>query len=388
MVVVAGAAVLVAAALRRLGLAGAAVVGGVAAGVLLGPGVAGRLAPETWTRTFEGPPELLTELRGATSEREALHLALGQPAMAGVDATEALKEVEPRFERATLAWEEARAEHRRPLGWALLAASALTFLAAGAACAVRAPVRSVQRAEALLHATWWCAAAVAATALVTWIRGEPLGGPESLVIAAAACCGPWAIGREDRRIVREALPRGDALLEHSGRIASTVALGLAAAVVAMAWHRLGATERILACATLAALPVGWALRPRLIAFVECGALPALAALACLAVEPFRDLDPLLAVVLYLLLEDARWTGGWLGLRLSDRAAANEATRAALGALAVDPMILAFVGLGLAAGVLTPVVAASMVAGATIIAVLAKARRLVAGRMALERAIDG
>lgn len=374
LVVVALAAIGVAWLLRRGGVTGAPLLAGLVVGVALGPGVAGRIAPELWTRAFRGPHETLSAHRANQREAGSLAFALGSPQALGSDASATIAELDAKLAASATAWEIAQRDHRFARDVALACLAALVLIASGGATAVRAPVRGHQRAEALLHAMWWCAGgAVGAVALLALV-GRPLLGGSSLVVLAASCCGPWRIGREERRIAQSVAPEGAALLEHSGRIASS------AAAIAVAAMPFVIGSRPWAALAILALPIGWLVRAPIAAAVERAALPGLVAILLLAVEPFRDVAPLLAVGMYVVLEDARWLGGWLGLRLSGRAAGAGAAQASFAGLSVEPMIVAFAGIGAVAGALPNDLLASLVLGATAMAVLAKIRCTVARRL--------
>jgi hypothetical protein len=377
LLIVSVAAIVAAKLCRRAGVAGAAVLGGLVAGVVLGPGVVGRIAPTTWVQTFVGPSDVLAAVTETMHERAALEFALATPSAAGANARDALAAIDERRSAADRAWDDARRDRQAPLHLLLACLAACVLLASGGASAVRAPVRRHQIAEALLHAAWWSVAGIAGAAAVQWLRGEPLLTVRSCVLAAASCCGPWCIGRDDRRLVQGAFRESGALLEHSGRIATTVAIllvGAAALIQPWTWHR------ALVAVPLVCLPLGWMVRVPVARVAERVALPSLTALLVLYVEPFSDIRPLLALALYVALEDARWLGGWLGLRLSGRAAAGPAARASFAALTVEPMIVAFVALGTLLGDMPPGLTLATLLAASAIAASANARRLVAQRM--------
>ncbi|MBL9120701.1 MAG: hypothetical protein JNL80_12400 [Phycisphaerae bacterium] len=375
---VAGIAVISAECLRRIGLSGAPMAAGVLVGILLGPGVAGRIIPDRWTSTFEGPPTLLAAATAASRERDALLFALGDPSVIGADSSEALATLERAAREADAAWSLARERHRNAGGFVLLGLAAIVLLASGGATSVRAPVRRHQRTEAFVHALWWCAAGVGGAALLLWVRGDALLTTGSCLIGAAACCGPWCIGREDRLLAEGVVPEGGPLLEQSGRIANILALTLAAAALLL---REELPHRAACLIVLCLLPIGWLVRMRLASVAERVALPALVAILCLSVEPFRDIGFLLPLAMYVVLEDARWIGGWIGLRLSERAGLTDAARITFASLTVEPLIVVFVAVGTVTGSLSPELAGSALLGATGIAILSKARRQVALHLA-------
>lgn len=366
-----------AAVLRRLGVAGAALLAGLTAGVLFGPGVMGRVAPDLTVRILDGDPAPLRELIALERERGAMNVALASPGLAGADASAAAGDLDERIARASAAWERTREAHRAPMRVAVMGLAALVLLGSGGATAVRSPIRRHHRAEALLLALWSGAASVGLSVVVMWLWGFAPLGPESLGLAAAASCGAFALTWDDRRAARSVSWGAAALIEQASRMATALAVALlVAATLAADAPRM----RWLAWAALPCLPIGWMLRPRMAAFVDRLALPALTALCMLEVEPFRDLRIGLTLVLYLLLEDARWLGAWLGHWSTGRATPVGAMVLALAGMSVEPLIVALAALGLVTGTHPSWLAGSLLVAATAIALLAKVRAAASRRL--------
>ncbi len=375
--VIALLAVGLAAVLRRLGVAGAALLAGLTAGVLCGPGVMGRVAPELTVRILDGDPARLRELIALERERGAMSVALAAPALAGADASAAAGDLDERIAKASVAWERTREAHRAPLRVAILGLAALVLLGSGGASAVRSPIRRHHRAEALLLALWSGSASVGLSVAVMWLWGFAPLGPESLGLAAAASCGACGLTREDRRAARSVSWGAAALIEQSSRMATVMAAALLVAAMLA-----GGALRMpwLAWAALACLPVGWLLRPRMAPFVDRLVVPALMALCMLEVEPFRDLRIGLTLILYLVLEDARWLGAWLGHWSAGRATPVGAMALALAGMSVEPLVVAFAALGLVTGSHPSWLAGSLLAAATTMALLAKVRAAASRRL--------
>ncbi len=356
--------------LRRLRCPGASLLGGLCAGLLLGPGLFGRIAPDLHIAMFEGDRKLLAAVEVIDRERAALTFVTGVPQAHGASTTEAEADIDARRVLAIDAWERERAQHRRPLLIAMIVAAATVLAASGATTGVRSPVRRHHRVEALLNAAWSTAVPIALVALLVWWRGTSVFDPSSLLLAGAMACGAWCVTREDRRIARSVVWGGAALIEQIARWCSVIALPLLCVALLRGAEP---TWAIASIAALFCLPLGWTVRVPVTAIAQRAALPFLVAMSMLEIEPFRDLALGLAIVFYLIAEDGRWLGGWLGHWSSGRASGFGALRLTLAGLTVGPMIVVVVGLGRATAILDPKDGFSLLIAATAIAMLSKVR---------------
>ena len=104
--------------LRRAGLASDGIVAGLLVGVMLGPTVLGRLAPNWWENTVIGATEARSTLDHALSERQAYIMAAEA---AGIDPkarADGLIDRDLRIEEAMLLLAEQTLVHARP--WSIL----------------------------------------------------------------------------------------------------------------------------------------------------------------------------------------------------------------------------------------------------------------------------
>jgi hypothetical protein len=134
-------------------------------------------------------------------------------------------------------------------------------------------------------------------------------------------------------------------------------------------------------------------RVRLEKFAEHIALPALVALSLLNVEPFRDWMTGTVIVAYLIAEDGRWLGAWIGHWTAGRGAGPVggrgsapkwglgAMRLTLAGLSVAPTMAVLTAVGFALHVIEPWQAFAALLAATAIAVLTTARSRVARHLA-------
>lgn len=360
--------------LRRAGLPGAAAVGGVAAGLVLGPGVLGRMAPQAHDRLFGGAPVERAAWREAERAVEATLFVAGSaevdPAAAGSQIDALSAEADAR--RAD--WMAAVETARRPFALLAIALAAVLFLIVGATRASGSDADGGGWGSGLLLGAWNAAlpAALAAVGL-RWL-GEPAWSPTMWAVMAAMAAGAWPLDRDERSIARQAAFGGEPAVRTAGLLASAVAVGLLGAA------SLGAAPAMNAFAALAvSLGIGvtlgrffpgerWSARG--IALL----VPPLAALATLRIEPFLDVRWGLLILLALIADDGRWLGGMIGSWLPGGVSASRAMGLGLVAVSAGPAMLAITAVAIATGSLSPAAAAGLLAGAILIEVLAPARR--------------
>jgi hypothetical protein len=395
--------------LRRLGVPGAAAVGGLLVGLLLGPGGFGRTHPEWQVAIFEGDPAVLEAIAIVDREEAALAFAAAQPSSIGASTSDALAELEARRAAAVEAWREERERHRLPLSLATLAAAAFLLFAGGCASAVRGPMRRHQSSEALLQAAWLVLVPCAATLATLAIAGREFLAPSSLAMLAIVSVGAWAVERGDRRIAGDATREGPSLLEAANRWATAAGLLVFAAAVGVSFFHdappLDADRRALlaglAVVALAA-PLGWwaaqrigtgtaaalRLRGRVAGGAEFIALPCAIAWGLLWIEPFAHAGILLSIAIYVIAEDVRWVAGCVGHWTIGRERGLRALRLALAGLSLAPTMAALSAAAIATGVLEPTDALALFVAATVIALLTNYRRSAADELAdLEQELD-
>ncbi|MHC5113264.1 MAG: hypothetical protein ACYTGP_02400 [Planctomycetota bacterium] len=371
--------VLVALLLRWARCPGWAVLGGVLAGLLLGPGILGRVAPTAFEDAFIGGVEE-REARDATIRRHESDLLAARHA--GVGETEIAAMIEARRpERlaAERAWEEETWRFQRPFRSYAALAAAIVLLGAG-----RSRLRETGRLGgpvAPLSIGGWSAAlpgAVAVLACVKWFGHDTT---EAVLAAAAVGIGPWMLTRTDTAVADRVEMRGALLVQAAGRVASVIAI----AVAAWAFTRACGVVGLLAVAPLVALPLGWLVpewgRERvwrevlLVAFV-----PSVAACCSLRVDPARDVAIWPILVFLVLSGDGRWLGAVVGAMLPGGRSGLGAMRLALGAMACGPTQLAIVAMAVHYRALPGSIAFALIAGAVAVEVGAPMRRWTARQL--------
>lgn len=340
---VVAAATILAAVLRRAGVPGAAIVAGLLVGVLGGPGVLGRVAPQSFERWFEGASAARDAL-AATERRLAADALASTSSGAPVEPPESRAEGEAEARRLRLEVESIGWEHRRTER-SLVGILAALLVAAGAAEGVRGlrRLRPRVRGDALLLGAWTALVpAGAAAILLSWsIEGSLDAAMWSALLAAAAALsvGPWCLARSDAESAESCEPGGADLVRAAGLLATALGIFLLAAAVVLAGR--GASAAIVAAggvacgALLGLVDHGDGVASRLRA-AAAACLPGVVALAMLRLEPWLDLawSPLLVGA--ILVSDGRYAGALVAAVLPGGRGGLRSMRLVLASTAVGP----------------------------------------------------
>jgi hypothetical protein len=377
---------------RRLRAPGPAVLGGIVTGVLLGPSIAGRIAPTAYERT----------VIGAVAEREALD-AIDAEHHAYTVAADAARIGIAERERARVAWqlerapaaaalEAARRAHAEPWRLAMLIAVALVMLGTSA---VREPLGAppAKAAASLPGAAsiglWSAALPAGAMLLVLWLLGRSPTTPAALATAAAVAIGPWVLTSVDLQAADEAESGGGGTVRLAGRIATLCAIGGFAAATLAARGPTG----LVAAAPVAALAAGWMV-PTSAGHRGAGAIvsmivvPALTALLAVRIELFAHMSVWLLIAACIISGDARWLGATTGALLPGGRRVLRTMRLVLGSMAAGVTQIAVAATALATGLIDEPIAYALLAGAAVIELGVPARRRAAARFVeMEAALD-
>lgn len=365
--------------LRLARCPGSGVLGGVLAGLLLGPTILGRRLPDEFERMFiGGVSEHATYLdveRAQERERAAAEAAgVGSDAITAMIARHADER-----EAALGAMQTARWTHQRPIRSYTAAVLVLTLLGAGWR-RVPADGDRIRLAGPASIGPW---SAVVPGGLAFLVVSQwNYAAPVATLAAAAVAVGPWILAAGDRAVADAAEQRGARTVERAGRIASVAAL-----IVFGATYVLRYPDRALWALPLLAIPAGWLLpvitrRGRAIDLVlECALVPSLAACVALKIDlnAHFSLWPVLGFV--LVSGDGRWLGAFTGAMLAGGRRPLVATRLVLGSMACGPTQLAFTAIAVTTWAIPEDVATALLIGAMSIEVTAPARRRVAERLA-------
>jgi hypothetical protein len=370
-ILVAMGGVVAAAVVRRLTGWNFAVAGGVAAGLLLGPAVLGRMAPEWFERWMVGAIEARAELSRVDREHEAYLFAAGRVGLepAGVEAER--EAFEQKRRTAEAAWRAARYGDEAAGRAVVLALAAIVLLGGRAASkAGPAPTRMV---DALSIGLWSGGVPAMAAMCVLWVRGGGISTPEGLLVIAAAAVGAWRPARGDVEAAEAVEPSSTRLMERSAAIARVAASGL------LAWtcwrSPVGGVDQWLlgACVVAPWLGLVAAARDRF-GLVSGVAIPALAALASSRIEWLTELSLWPLVLLGLFAGDYRWVGAWIGAVLPGGRRASAAMAMVVGSMAAGPTQMAVAAIGLVLGVMTPALGGALLCGAVMMELSEPARR--------------
>jgi hypothetical protein len=368
-----------AALLRWARCPGWAVMGGVVAGIILGPSVFGRVLPDRFDDTMVGgrqQRQALQELTGRQGAERlvAEHAGLEAPQASALDSRQARDRAE-----AERRYRDARWSHQRPLRvFACVVAAAMLLGAA----AYRIPPQGARQAVGALSVGAWSAALPGGLAFFFLRWAWDAGVHEAALTAAAVAIGPWALTAGDRRAADEAEVGGARLVQTAGRIATVVALALALGAL---WHaRQG--QGLLWGTSLAVVALGWLIPvparalPIVQALVSHVAVPAVAAGVAVRVDLLNDFAFWPILVIMLLSGDGRWLGAFVGASILGGRRGLRTMRLVLGSMAAGPTQLAVTALAAHTWLLAPRFGLALLLGAVLMEVMAPARRGMANRL--------
>lgn len=371
--------------LRAARAPGWSVLGGLAAGVIIGPSILGRVAPQMYESIFVGGVEQREAMESLARRHAAERLAAeqlmtehGAPDRDFVgemrDAQAADREP---FEQSL---REARWDHQRPQRY-ITALIVLLALLGGAAAQqpTRGPSQSIINAFSI---GTWAAGLPGMLAYFAASRWWGYGPWESLLAAGAVAIGPWALTRIDRGIADEVEHGGAAMIRAAGRVTSVIAL---AAVVIALWQLRG-TSGVMYATPLMALPAAWLIPagflPRGIEpVVRMVLLPALTAVVAMRVDLYQHAAFWPIVVLLLLSGDGRWIGGVIGAMALGGRRGLRTMRLVLGMMACGPTQIAIAAIGVSAWLLPEELAFALLLGAVLVEVMTPMRRSLARQLA-------
>ncbi|UCD75148.1 MAG: hypothetical protein JSV91_15365 [Phycisphaerales bacterium] len=374
--------------LRGARLPGWPVLGGLMAGILLGPTFLGGVSPNTYEQLFEGAVQ-------QRIARDGLAIALSDPKLP--------PETRPQLQAALIdaeeLWEDARWVDQRPLRCHTGTVVALTLLGAGW-LAVR---RNGRRPGLAVPASVgvWSAALPGALAFVAMTRWWGFTTAQGAVAAAAVAIGPWTLTRIDREAADAAELGGARMVQTAGRMASVIALP--AALWGM-WQQRGG-EVLIWAAPLCAIILAWLIPPPRLPgpapekktpdpfFPEKGsgvffarevlgvvAVPGLAACAAVKVDLFGDFAIWPVIVLLLLSGDARWLGAYAGAMLPGGRRWLRTMRLVMGSMACGPTQLAIAAIAVHTRTIPDVIPLALLLGAAYIEISVPLRRHMSRRL--------
>lgn len=378
-----------AALLRWARCPGWPVVGGVVAGIVLGPTIFGRVLPDRYEALLVGGVDQRLELRELLGRQGSDLLAAEQAGYDGEQLSRFRRDQEDVREAAERRWSEAQWADQQPLR--LFAFGFVTLMLLGSA------VFGVPRGDphhgiaGALSIGAWSAALPGGVAFCAMRWLWDCSASQSALVAAAVAIGPWALTMIDREAADHAELGGARMVQTAGRMATWIAIALAWLAI---WHQKGPLDSLWAAPLLAIL-VSWLIPPpkpqrgtapppASLALCRGGMLhlvvPAVAACVAAKIDLFADFTFWPIAVLLLLSGDGRWLGAFTGAMVLGGRDSLRTMRLVLGSMAAGPTQLAVTAVAIHTGSIPARFAMGLLFGAVLIEVTAPARRRMAQRL--------
>ena len=374
------ASILVAWGFRMLGAPCHRFIPGLLIGVLLGPAVLGRIAPDAWEGIFAGGAEARTHLQSLDRAHASWHFAAEAT---GVDIETKMEEDHRHHQRREpllRAEVQARQSHQKP--WAILT-SILAFSAALLSIGSSARIRrlsGIPLSGGSSIGAWSAVVPILGVLLMAKGLGFNPFNAEVLLLAAAVAVGPWSLGPNEHRIVGRMQGCQGAWPTVAAHVATGFAIALA--IIASIHSPLGWIVVALACLGLLRTTTKRHHRRSLRSVRDRFILPSLAAMAVLLSDVMLDARfwPILGVA--VLCSDGRWLGAAIGLMLRGGPAKNAAMRGAIVAIDASGPQLAITALATALGLISGAWTTSLLFGVMLIELTSPLR------ITLERQLRG
>lgn len=329
--------------LRSTNLPGHAVVAGLVVGIVLGPSVLGRIAPEYFTVLFDGG-------RGQAAEQYNALLALRDHAAVNPGVTPPSPDA---LAAARDAWDAQRYRDQQPARIAITLLAALLLLSGAPQ---RRPPGASPASSAIADVGWlapvsiglWAALLPGGVAYLLLHFVLDFEQPAALAAAAGVAIGSWSLSRIDHAAADNAEIGGHVLMQRAALVASLVAISalLCSAWLGDTWLRLPWCAPLLLVIVLAR---GLAQPSRsMILTAQPLMIAALTALAMLRVDLLEAFSFWATLLIVLLSGDGRWTGAFLGAMLPGGRRSLRTMRLVMPAMAAVPTQLALASVGASA----------------------------------------
>ena len=358
--------------LRALRLPGYRILSGLLIGILLGPTILGRIAPNQWESTFAGGMEARSALREMDRSHAAWLLASQTAGISESGITE--EKIAHEFAREELIEIEEMTRHEHQTPWMVLT---LIFAAIASVCASRTPnpqslEGSLLRSDGISSGIWFASIPILGTLLVADLLGYSPLDPEILVVAAAVSVGPRALGHQEIKNSTQALPGSDEWLP---RAALTATLISAVLVSYAAFSGLRSAWIVVAIILLGIPRKGWLAVHRTFRRIdlELIVVPSLAALSIIMSEVVLEWMLIPVIAICVLGGDGRWLGGVIGIRLQGGATMNQAYRVAFSLLETTIPQLAITAAAAACGAIDGIWTVALLTGIAVVELSRPAR---------------
>jgi hypothetical protein len=379
------AALLRAAGMNRLG---ARSIGGILAGLLLGPSIGGAMFPEVYRQHIRGGHEQQRSLEQHIRRHDADRLA-AEHARVDFDEYQHLRQQQNREQlRAAQEVTAAEIEHQYWLRGCMVVFIVIVLVSSG----LLSREGNVQRPQWAmpLSVGLWAAAVpggIAFAAAYWWWDGLAMG---SALFAAGVAVGPWALSRQEATVADEVEIGGAGLIQNAGRVASTMAIILTIGATLLTQQ----SPQWWWSTVLLAMPVGWAascnrrfsnsVRAReewMVANFDLWIIPGLAAMITVHLDFIRDFSVWPVLLAAILSSDGRWLGAVLGAMLPGGRTMLRTMRLVIPSMAAGPNQLAIAGIALLTGAVPVALVVAVVIGAGLVDLTSLTRRRLADQLA-------
>jgi hypothetical protein len=366
------------------GAAGARMLGGVMAGLLLGPTIFGAVAPQQFRQMTTGGMQAWEVRQKLLRRHDADLLALQHGRADPGQIEQTLQRHAKELSEVDSAVSAAKAQHQRPLMFVVIGLAALTALASGALTVPHGDQR--QRWASPISIGAWSAALPGACAFVAARFWWDWSIAQAGFLASAVAIGPLTLTSVDRDAAEQAEFGGAKMIQTAGRIATVLAFSAAMASALMLSSRVA----WIVAALIGATALGWVIRSRAISHNQSRRVLALhdwILIPCLAACTAARIDlhgafafwPI--IILALLSGDGRWFGGLIGALLPGGRSGLRTMRLVMGSLAAGPAQLMIAAVFAQLEVLPSSGILALLVGALVIEMSVNVRRAFAQRIA-------
>ena len=362
---------LIFAAVLRVGrVRGSSIIGGVLAGIVLGPAVFGSIAPNLWESMFQGGQQSHQNVEQIERRQQADLLSV---ASSGVDIAvlEQLRaEQQHELEQATAEWKTAQWKDQRTLRNYVLVLVIVVLLSGS----LRRSVLGKSTTATSLSVGAWASIVpggiIATASLYLW--GTSVA--ESLAIGACLAAGPWTLTRWEQRAADGSEDGGAALMLRCGRVAWVVA---GAAAIFSAWTVQQAMALVWLLPLLL-LPLCWSIPRKQLAwltwFTDKVAIPSIVATTLVLIHPIEAFSFWPVLVVLLISGDGRWLGGMFGLTILGGRSSISTMQLTMPLVDAGVSQLCMASLLFGVGVLHPELALAAIIGVVFLELSAPMRR--------------
>ncbi len=377
------AAILFALLLRWARCAGWPIIGGLLAGIILGPTIFGRLQPTPHEQLFVGSVEERRALDDLLHEMNRDLVVAGKIAQqTETQPDQSIQELNEKYQEQVAqretALHRAHQQDQLPYRWLTVILISAVFLGHG--------LLSIPQRDS--HHGWTTPISVGLGAAIlpltlgyltlTWLFDFTLGTSSvtgGLLALSTLMIGPWMMTPADRKAADQAEVGGSCMMQRAGRVSSCFAL----LTVVYACAVIGDRSICIWMLPLLIMVLSWLLpgvggRVGGRGLFDVVLLPILAAIAIIRIDLFDSFSFWLMILFVLISGDGRWLGAVFGALIPGGRRILRPMRLVLGSMACGPTQLAIVALGVQLEILPHVYALALLFGVVYIELTAPLRR--------------